>query len=40
MTHMFVLSDLAGTNSSPGEGLVLRAEATGGVKVLARLKVA
>ena len=40
MTHMFVLSDLAGTNSSPGEGLVLRAEATGGVKVLSRLRVA
>ena len=39
VTHMFVLSDLAGTNSSSGEGLVLRADGTSGVKVLARLMV-
>jgi len=40
VTHMFVLSDLAGTNTSSGEGLVLRADGAGGVKVLARLQVA
>ncbi len=39
VTHMFVLSDLAGTNSASGEGLVLRADGAGGVKVLARLQV-
>lgn len=39
VTHMFVLSDLAGTGSSSGEGLVLRAEGAGGVKVLGRLAV-
>jgi Histidine phosphatase superfamily (branch 1) len=37
VTHMFVLSDLAATGSSPGEGLVLRAAAGGRVEVLARL---
>jgi len=40
VTHMFVLSDLAGTNTSSGEGLVLRADGAGGAKVLARLQVA
>jgi hypothetical protein len=40
VTHMFVLSDLAGTSSSSGEGLVLRADGSGRVKVLARLRVA
>jgi hypothetical protein len=40
VTHMFVLSDLAGTNSASGEGLVLRADGAQGVKVLARLQVA
>jgi hypothetical protein len=39
VTHMFVLSDLAGTNSASGEGLVLRADGAGGVKVLGRLQV-
>jgi phosphohistidine phosphatase SixA len=37
VTHMFVLSDLARTNSASGEGLVLRADAAGTPKVLARL---
>jgi Histidine phosphatase superfamily (branch 1) len=40
VTHMFVLSDLAGTNSASGEGLVLRAEGAQGVKVLGRLQIA
>jgi Histidine phosphatase superfamily (branch 1) len=40
VTHMFVLSDLAGTNSASGEGLVLRAEGAQGVKVLRRLQIA
>jgi len=40
VTHMFVLSDLAGTGSSSGEGLVLRADARGAPVVLARLMVA
>jgi phosphohistidine phosphatase SixA len=40
VTHMFVLSDLAGTGSASGEGLVLRTDASGGVKVLGRLLVA
>jgi len=40
VTHMFVLSDLTGTNSASGEGLVLRADGTQGVKVLGRLQVA
>ena len=39
VTHMFVLSDLAGTNSASGEGLVLRTDGAGGVKVLGRLQV-
>jgi Histidine phosphatase superfamily (branch 1) len=39
VTHMFVLSDLAGTNSASGEGLVLRADAAGAPKVLARLSI-
>ena len=39
VTHMFVLSDLAGTNSASGEGLVLRADAAGMPKVLARLQI-
>ncbi len=37
VTHMFVLSDLAATGSSSGEGLVLRAGPGGAVQVLARL---
>lgn len=37
VTHMFVLSDLTGSNSSSGEGLVLRAGHGGNVQVLARL---
>ena len=37
VTHMFVLSDLAATGSSSGEGLVLRAGPNGTVQVLARL---
>lgn len=37
VTHMFVLSDLAATGSSSGEGLVLRAGPNGAVQVLARL---
>jgi hypothetical protein len=37
VTHMFVLSDLAGTGSGSGEGLVLRAGVGGSVQVLARL---
>ena len=40
VTHMFVLSDLAGTGTSSGEGLVLRADADGAPKVLARLTIA
>ena len=40
VTHMFVLSDLTGTNSASGEGLVLRADGAQGVKVLGRLQVA
>jgi len=39
VTHMFVLSDLTGEGSSSGEGLVLRAEAGGAIKVLARLAI-
>jgi hypothetical protein len=39
VTHMFVLSDLAGTNSASGDGLVLRADGAQGVKVLARLQI-
>ena len=37
VTHMFVLSDLAATGSSSGEGLVLRQGPEGAVQVLARL---
>jgi phosphohistidine phosphatase SixA len=37
VTHMFVLSDLAGTGTSSGEGLVLQSDASGAVQVLARL---
>lgn len=37
VTHMFVLSDLVGTGSSSGEGLVLRAGADGRPEILARL---
>ncbi len=37
VTHMFVLSDLTQQGSSSGEGLVLRADASGAVQVLARL---
>jgi hypothetical protein len=40
VTHMFVLSDLAGVNSASGEGLVLQAQGDGTPKVLARLTVA
>jgi len=40
VTHMFVLADLVGTNTSSGEGLVLKADAAGTVKVLARLPIA
>ncbi len=40
VTHMFVLSDLAGTGAASGEGLVLRAGAGQGVEVLARLQTA
>jgi hypothetical protein len=36
---MFVLSDLAGTHSASGEGLVLRADGAQGVMVLGRLQV-
>ncbi len=37
VTHMFVLSALVQENASSGEGLVLRADARGGVQVLARI---
>ena len=40
VTHMFVLSDLVGTGTGTGEGLVLRADAAGAVQVLARLPAA
>jgi Histidine phosphatase superfamily (branch 1) len=40
VTHMFVLSDLAGTNTASGEGLVLRAEGDGRPQVLGRLQAA
>ena len=40
VTHMFVLSDLVGTGTSSGEGLVLKADAAGAVQVLARLSAA
>jgi len=38
-THMFVLSDLANTNTSSGEALILRAGTHGKTEVLARLAV-
>lgn len=38
-THMFVLSDLANTNTSSGEALILRADRGGKAEVLARLAV-
>jgi hypothetical protein len=37
VTHMFVLSALVGQGSASGEGLVLRADATGAPELLARL---
>lgn len=37
VTHMFVLSELAGTSTDSGEGLLLRTDAAGVVRVLARL---
>lgn len=40
VTHMFVLSDLVSTNTSSGEGLVLKADATGALQVVARLPAA
>ena len=39
-THMFVLSDLASTNVSSGEALILQADRNGKTQVLARLAVA
>jgi len=39
VTHMFVLSDLVRTGSASGEGLVLRASASGPPTVLARLAI-
>lgn len=36
---MFVLSDLANTNTSSGEALILRADTKGKTEVLARLYV-
>jgi hypothetical protein len=40
VTHMFVLQDLAQANTQSGEGLVLQAQASGAVHVLARLQIA
>jgi hypothetical protein len=40
VTHMFVLSDLVGGNTAVGEGLVLKADSAGAVRVLARLPAA
>lgn len=40
VTHMFVLSALTGENSASGEGLLLRADAGGAPRVLARLPIA
>lgn len=39
VTHMFVLSDLVSTNTSSGEGLVLRAKPGAAPTVLARLAI-
>jgi hypothetical protein len=39
VTHMFVLSDLAGVSTASGEGLVLRADGAQGLKVLGRLQI-
>lgn len=39
VTHMFVLQDLAQTNTQSGEGLVLQAQASGAVRVLERLQI-
>lgn len=39
VTHMFVLSDLAGANAASGEGLVLRMGRKGNVETLARLAI-
>lgn len=39
VTHMFVLSELAGENTGSGEGLVLRASRSGAPEVLARLNI-
>lgn len=39
VTHQFVLNRLAETNTSSGEGLVLRADASGAARVLARLQI-
>lgn len=40
VTHMFVLSDLAATNTASGEGLVLRARGGGAPQVLGQLMLA
>ena len=37
VTHMFVLSDLAGTNTGSGDGLVMRIGRDGPLQVIARL---
>ena len=37
VTHMFVLSDLVQTNTDSGEALILRVDASGTPRVLARL---
>jgi phosphohistidine phosphatase SixA len=39
VTHQFVLNRLVETSTSSGEGLVLRADASGAPKVLARLQI-
>lgn len=39
VTHMFVLSDLVGTGTASGEGLLLRAAADGPPSVVARLAI-
>lgn len=39
VTHMFVLADLAATNTASGEGLVLRTDAHGRPEVIARLSI-